>query len=79
MRTIAQRWAFYEKVAVPETASTAQRQIMRHTFYGGAQAALALMGEITSPGISDAAGSAILEGLHDEMRRFVDEVSAGRA
>ena len=79
MRTIAEQWADFERLVLPRTAGAVQRQETRRAFYAGAQAALTVSVEIADADLSDEAGAAVLEGLHDECQRFAGEIAAGRA
>ena len=79
MRTIADQWADFERLVLPKSAGAVQRQETRRAFYAGAQAALTVAIQIADADPSDEAGAAMLEGLHDECRRFGEEIAAGRA
>ena len=79
MRTIADQWAEFERRILPKNAPTVQRVETKRAFYAGAQAVLFVMVQIADADASDEAGAAILEGLHDECRRFGAEIAAGRA
>jgi hypothetical protein len=79
MRTIADQWALFEKLVIPANAPPIQRQEMRRAFYAGAEALLGLQMEIGDGSITEEAGVAIIEGWHDECRRFAAMVAEGKA
>lgn len=79
MNTIAGRWAIFEKLVMPQDAPPVQRQEMRRAFYSGAQAMLHLQLLAIEPGLSEHASVAMLEGWHDECRRFAQQVAQGQA
>ena len=70
MNTIQQQWEGFKKNVVPNDAPEIQVSEMRIAFFGGASALLALTTEISYH--SEDAGVEMLEGLHDECRRFAD-------
>lgn len=78
MRTIADQWVDFERLVLVN-AGKVQRSEMRRAFYAGAQAVLRVTLDIAAADSSDDAGAAMLEGLHDECRRFGGEIAAGRA
>ncbi len=78
-RTIAQQWATFERLVMPAGAGPVQRQEMRRAFYAGFQGALNVGTEIAAADLSDEAGAAVLQGLHEECQLFVGEIQAGRA
>lgn len=79
MRTIAQQWTQFERLVMPQGASALQRQEMRRAFYAGFQASLTVGVEIAAADLSDEAGAAVLQGLHEECQSFCAEIQAGRA
>ena len=79
MRTIADQWADFERLVMPQGASALQRQEMRRAFYAGFQASLTVGVEIAAADLSDEAGAAVLQGLHEECQSFCAEIAAGRA
>lgn len=79
MMTIADGWETYERSVIPATAPPVHRRETRRAFYAGAWKALQVTDAAAGEGTSAAAGAAIKEGLHDELRRFLAEVTAGRA
>jgi hypothetical protein len=79
MRTIAAQWSLFEQLVVPKNAHSTQRQEMRRAFYAGAEAMLRLQYEIGGADVSEDAGVALMEGWHDECRRFAGQVAKGGA
>lgn len=79
MRTLADEWKEFETLVIPQSAPAMQRKEMRRAFYAGAQSLLQATVEIASADLSDDAGAAILEGYHDECRRFGNDIAHGRA
>ena len=79
MNTIAEQWAAFEVLVVPKDAPPVQRQEMRRAFYAGAETMLRLSYSVGDKSISENAGVAMLEGWHDECRRFAQQVAQGRA
>ncbi len=79
MRTIAQQWTQFERLAMPPSAGQLQRKEMRRAFYAGFQASLSVGVEIADADLSDEAGAAVLQGLHEECQLFAGEIAAGRA
>lgn len=79
MNTIAQQWGAFEALVVPKDAPPVQRQEMRRAFYAGAEAMLRMQWEIGDKAVSETAGVAMMEGWHDECRRFAHQVAAGAA
>ena len=77
MNTVQEQWAMFETLVMPKNAHATQRQEMRRAFYSGVEATLRLqhaMGDV-----SDDAGVAMIEGWHDECRRFAQQVAIGAA
>lgn len=77
MNTVQQQWAMFEKLVVPKDAPPVQRQETRRAFYAGVEAILRLQYQMGD--VSDDAGVAMIEGWHDECRRFAQQVAAGAA
>lgn len=76
-RTIAAQWVNFSLAILPADASQVQRTEMRKAFYAGAAAMLGECGAIAD--LSDDAGVAVLEGLHQEVLLFTAEMVAGGA
>jgi hypothetical protein len=70
MRTIASGWRRFDAQITPQGASDEQRFDLRNAFYAGATTVLGIMRQISAQEVSDDAGIAILEGLHQEVRAF---------
>lgn len=75
MNTIAEQWAIFEMLVMPKDASPVQRQEMRRAFYAGAEAMLRLQYVACDKGVSENGGVMMLEGWHDECRRFAQQVA----
>lgn len=79
MRKLASAWDTFVAAVLPPSAGPVQRQEMRRAFYAGAQAALLVTVAISEPEVSEEAGVATLEALHEECRQFAKAISEGRA
>lgn len=79
MNTIAQQWALFSAAVMPKDAHPVLRQEMRRAFYAGAEAVLRLQFAVGDKAVSEDAGVAIIEGWHDECRRFAQQVANGAA
>lgn len=77
--TIAEQWAAFERLVVPKGAHATQVTEMRRSFYAGFEAALRVQWGIGDASISETAGVAILEGLHEEAKLFAKRVARGEA
>lgn len=64
--------------ALPPSMSNGEKRERRRMFYAGAQGMLELMSMKVSE-LSDDAGVAVIEALHQEARAFLAEMMAGRA
>ena len=73
MNSIQQQWALFQSTVVPGNAPAIQRSEMRLAFYGGAEAVLRILWNTSGKETSEDAGVAILEGLHEECRRFAKQ------
>lgn len=76
MNTISEQWQSFSSV-LPAGAGKIQRQEVRRAFYAGAKAVLNLSAVIADQ--SEDAGVQMLEGLHEECRRFFQHVQEGKA
>jgi hypothetical protein len=75
---VAEQWAaFATLILEPIDAPRLQRIEMRRAFYAGFHAALIV--EFAIAELSDDAGVAVLNGLHDECKAFAREIAEGRA
>jgi len=79
MNTIAEQWVAFEVLVMPKDAPPVQRQEMRRAFYAGAEAMLRLQYAAGDRDVSENAGVMMLEGWHDECRRFAQQVAQGGA
>jgi len=79
MNTIQEQWKQFSALVIQNDAPEIQKQEMKLAFYGGAEAVLRLQLNITDPSVSDDAGVQMLEGIHDECRRFAAEIAKGSA
>jgi hypothetical protein len=78
MNTIHDKWSEFEKVINP-SAGAIQRKEMRRSFYAGAMAVLSITINIGDDAISEDAGVAMIEGLHQETQLFAAQVIKGDA
>jgi hypothetical protein len=69
MRTIRKIWESY-KAILPKDASEAQIQETEMAFYAGSTAALKMILDLGRSDISEEAGEAILDSLHQEIRDY---------
>lgn len=79
MNTIDEQWALFAKMVLPKDAPPVQQQEMRRAFYAGAGSILRMQWEIGDAAVSEDAGVQIMEGWHDECRRFAQQVESGAA
>lgn len=79
MNTIQEQWEQFSALVLPPDLSAIQAQEMRRAFYAGVQAMINIQWEIGDESISEAAGVQMLEGIHDECRRFALEIANGKA
>ena len=79
MNTIAEQWASFEVLVMPQDAPAVQRQEMRRAFYSGAEAMLRLQYTVGGNDVSENAGVMMLEGWHDECSLFAQQVASGDA
>lgn len=75
MNTIGEQWDSYRDTVIPKSAGAVQIEEARRAFYAGANATLGVMSRVSEADVSEMAGVHILEGLHDEMRRFIRTVT----
>lgn len=74
MRTIKSKCDSYLEL-LPENASVEQFKETEMAFYAGAAAILAIMFELGSDDVSDEAGEAILQSLHDEAVSYAGSLA----
>lgn len=75
--TIAAQWESFQALAMPATAPSIQRLEMRLAFYAGATALLGITQRIGEKDISDSAGVALLQSLHEEAEAFAISLLKG--
>ena len=79
MNTVKEQWDSFRTLVIPTNAPEIQVTEMRRAFYAGVEAMLRIQWEVGDDAVSEDAGVAILEGIHDECRRFAAEVARGAA
>ncbi len=79
MNTIQEQWESFAALVVPKDAPPVQRQEMRRAFYAGAEAMTRIQFAVGDKAMSEDAGVQVLEGCHDELRRFARQVAQGKA
>jgi hypothetical protein len=79
LNTIQEQWDWFAKLVVPKDAPPIQQQEMRRAFYAGAEAMTRIQFAIADKDVSENAGIQILEGCHDELRRFALQMADGEA
>ena len=77
-RTIAGNWESFSKAALPPNACAQQRRQVKRAFYAGAIGLLGVLDELSEPEVSENAGVAVLESLHQEARAYGAAINAGR-
>lgn len=77
-RTIAGNWATFSQAALPPNACAQQRRQVKRAFYAGAIGLLGVLDELSEPQVSENAGVAVLESLHQEARAYGADIQAGR-
>jgi hypothetical protein len=76
MKTVAEYFASFAKVAIPATAGPAQRHAMQSAFYSGALAMFNLTSD-TADEVSDDIAVTRLERLHAELRQHAIDLMEG--
>lgn len=79
MNTIQEQWNSFAALVVPKDAPPVQQREMRRAFYAGAEAMTRIHFAIGDKTMSVDAGIQVLEGCHDELRRFAHQVAQGKA
>lgn len=79
MNTVQEQWEIFFKLVVPKDAPVIQVTEMRRSFYAGVESMLRIQWAISDSAISEEAGVAILEGVHDECQRFAEDVAKDAA
>jgi hypothetical protein len=75
MNTIQEKWESFKILVIPNDAPRIQIKEMRNAFFAGAISVISITDAISEVNVSEDAGVAMLEGLHDECRRFVNETA----
>lgn len=73
MNTIKDQWNFFSSTVISKSAPPLQRSEMQIAFYCGAESVLRVMFNAGDHSVSEDAGIAILEGMHQECRQFARE------
>lgn len=73
MNTINDQWRMFDGIMMPKDATTVQRNEARLAFYAGAEGVLRILFIAGGKDTSEAAGVAILDGLHQECKMFSRE------
>ena len=79
MNTIAEQWELFSAAVMPKNAPPIQQQEMQKAFYAGAAAMLRMQWKIGDAAVSEDAGVSMMEGWHDELRRFAQQLADGIA
>ncbi len=79
MNTIQEQWELFAALVVPKDAPPIQRQETRRAFYAGAEAMARIQFAVGDKAMSEDAGVQVLEGCHDELRRFAQQMKEGKA
>jgi len=77
MRTLQEQWLSYAKEVLPDEVPSVQVRECCLAFYAGAKAAERIFLSAAEDRMSDEAGVAILEGMKDELQRFLEKVVKG--
>lgn len=72
-KTLAARWALYEKAVVPDRAGEGQRKDLKHAFYAGFLECFDIFGDSAGENLDDRAMQAMISTLSSEGVAFVDE------
>jgi len=75
MRTLQERWESFNSLVINQNAPEIQRTEMRNAFYAGAQALMFGIVDASSEEMTEEAGSAIIEGYHQELADFAVELT----
>lgn len=79
-KLIDEGWRLYAEHALPTNAPRVQKQECKRAFYAGAGLLFEKLTNAVGPDdVSEDAGVAIMAGVDDEIRRFLNDVKAGRA
>jgi hypothetical protein len=75
---IAEGWKTYRRQVVPDGANSIQIRETRRAFYAGAAWLLSLAGALGEDDTPEDVGVEILNGIHEEITRFSNDVASGR-
>lgn len=75
MNTVKEKWESYLREVVPANAGPVQVEECRRAFYAGAGSLLNITSTVI-PYMSEDAGVAVLEGLHQELQGFAKTVGS---
>jgi hypothetical protein len=75
-RTLAAMWESYQRMVIPPGTSPAAIKNNMFAFYGGASYVLDVLNAIGDREVSEDAGLATLERLHEEFRLFAAQQGA---
>jgi len=78
MNTIQSKWDSFRTSVIPKNAPHVQVKEMSNAFFAGAISVINITDAISDSNISEDAGVEMLEGLHDECRRFVNETATSQ-
>jgi hypothetical protein len=79
MKTIADRWAVFDRVVLSK-AGVVQRKEMRRAFYAGFhESLLAMLDMANESGENDDVGETMIARLHKECEQFAADIAAGKA
>ena len=73
MNTIREQWEILIGMLPAQHKTPAKVEAMKHAFYLGAEAILRIQWNIGGTDVSEEAGAAILENLHQECRDYAQE------
>ena len=74
MRSVQQEWESYRNAVIPPDAPQIQHQECKRAFYAGAHSIMQFLMSMSDDNLSEEAGSAILEGLRQELCDFASRV-----
>jgi hypothetical protein len=78
--TLAAAWATFDGLVFDDTVTNGEKVAARRVFYAGAQSVLDVLLAGLEPKVEVTEREVDrVEALSDELRRFADEVEAGRA
>jgi hypothetical protein len=75
-RTLADMWESYARLVIPPGTSATAIQNNKFAFYGGASYVLDVLTAIGDREVSEEAGMAAIERLHEELEVFAGQLGA---